>query len=168
MERFTQGNAFKERCNGNIPTAEIISFVSKVEDFMEQNGYNTFEDFKKDYDYLHGQINALITEQGELKLKIERQAIWIQGNINKARRCSLVQHDQAKIIHALRQSNTALQRNIHTWKDKWKKLKNFINKQLEYFEELKTYNSLNEEDKARIYTYNCILEEMQTLNENKE
>lgn len=46
MERFTKGGAFKERCNGNIPYAEIISFVSKVEDFMEEQDFESLEDLK--------------------------------------------------------------------------------------------------------------------------
>ena len=46
MRKFTEGNAFKERSNGNIPYAEIISFVSKVEDLMERYGLNIVSDIE--------------------------------------------------------------------------------------------------------------------------
>ena len=53
MERYTKGGAFKERCNGNIPYAEIISFVSKVEDLCEKYQFANFEELKNWIDWTH-------------------------------------------------------------------------------------------------------------------
>lgn len=47
MERFTKSGAFKERCNGNIPYAEIICFVQKIEDVLEKYGIESVEELNE-------------------------------------------------------------------------------------------------------------------------
>lgn len=43
--------------------------LAELENFMEEQGYDCIDTMKKDFDYIHGYINALITEIDDLKQK---------------------------------------------------------------------------------------------------
>jgi len=75
MKKFVENGALKERGNGNIPYAEIISFVRKTEDFMEMLGVDTIEQLKSVFDESFGKQQALITENIELKNELEKYKI---------------------------------------------------------------------------------------------
>lgn len=75
MKKFVENGALKERENGNIPYAEIISFVRKTEDFMEMLGVDTIEQLKSVFDESFGKQQALITENIELKNELEKYKI---------------------------------------------------------------------------------------------
>ncbi len=75
MKKFVENGALKERENGNIPYAEIISFVRKTEDFMEMLGVDTIEQLKSVFDEGFGKQQALITENIELKNELEKYKI---------------------------------------------------------------------------------------------
>lgn len=70
------------------------------------------------------QLSESKAEIEKLKYKCNKQAKWITDNIDKAKRCSLTQHDQAIVIHGLRQSNADLRKNVQILKsdrDTWEK-----------------------------------------------
>lgn len=75
MKKFVENGALKERENGNIPYAEIISFVRKTEDFMEMLGVDTIEQLKSVFDEGFGKQQSLITENIELKNELEKYKI---------------------------------------------------------------------------------------------
>lgn len=75
MKKFVENGALKERENGNIPYAEIISFVRKTEDFMEMLGVDTIEQLKSVFNEIFGKQQALITENIELKNELEKYKI---------------------------------------------------------------------------------------------
>ena len=75
MDRFTKDGAFKERCNGNIPYAEIISFVSKVEDFLEEQGFECLEELKKCFEIWNSEDDEAFSKDNDnMKLRVYRFA----------------------------------------------------------------------------------------------
>lgn len=91
------------------------------------------EDFKQIWEDERN-IPVFKAEIERLKDKCNKQAKWITDNIDKAKRCSLTQHDQAIVIHGLRQSNADLRKNVQALKsdrDAWKRTCELIAKYLD-------------------------------------
>lgn len=78
MERFAKDGAFKERCNGNIPYAEIVRFVSKVEDLLEELGIESVEELKRilTTNAVWQENQALKERWEDLKKFIEKDLDW--------------------------------------------------------------------------------------------
>lgn len=102
MKKFVENGALKERENGNIPYAEIISFVRKTEDFMEMLGVDTIEQLKSVFDEGFGKQQALITENIELKNELEKykikDTIGLANFINQSsKKLAIKELEKAKI-----------------------------------------------------------------------
>ena len=123
MQRYTKNGAFKERCNGNIPYAEIISFVSQVEDFMEEQGFESLEDLKNTVKYIENAIKDKSKLENFKEIEKVLNSYFIKNSEDLLNKFHTLEE---KIKYANFKKGEYFEEN-QVLKDRWQELKDFVN-----------------------------------------